>query len=204
MPNETTTTLTVSTIYSRHSYRQPAIILAAALAVSACASTLSAQTASPEISNNQAQNAQVTFYNHGSLITSGMPGAKHGVFGGAIYDGKERLFLFLESRFHVVNNRRLILAVPAGKHQFSASYSDPDQKDIPPAIELSAGQHYYFRALSESSGVFVVEWEKGHLDQVDCKTAAREMDHSKLLVLKHLTPKLSAMIAVDQSLPTCP
>jgi len=147
--------------------------------------------------------ATVTFYTHGSTWKSGVPGSKHSVFYGGIFDGRDHLFTFLEGMI-VKNNRRLTLAIPAGDHQFAASYSSKGPEQPAPTIHLIGGAHYYFRALSESSGVVVLDWEKGHLDQVNCQTAVEEMADSKVLKPRHNPPKLVAMTAHDQSFTTCP
>src|ERR1700720_2290502 len=115
-----------------------------------------------------AQDALVTFYTHGSRLKGGLPGTKNGIYFGGIYDGDHQLFSFYEG-VAVKNNRFVTLQMPAGNHNFSASYkkkpSDEQQ------IALEPGKHYFFRAQSESSGVIVWEFEKGRLDQVSCSTA---------------------------------
>ena len=42
----------------------------------------------------KAQDTLVTFYTHGSVWTSGIPGTKHDIYIGSIFDGTQRLFGF--------------------------------------------------------------------------------------------------------------
>jgi hypothetical protein len=68
-----------------------------------------------------AQDALVTFYTHGSRMKGGLPGTKNGIYFGKIYDGDLQLFSFYEG-VAVKNNRFVTLQMPAGNHNFSASY----------------------------------------------------------------------------------
>jgi hypothetical protein len=54
----------------------------------------------------EGQNAIVTFYSHGSYLTSGLPGATHDIYIGSIFDGTQGMFSFLDS--HIAHNNRYI------------------------------------------------------------------------------------------------
>jgi hypothetical protein len=149
-----------------------------------------------------AQDALVTFYTHGSRMKGGLPGTKNGIYFGKIYDGDQQLFSFYEG-VAVKNNRFVTLQMPAGNHNFSASYKKKPSDEHRIQIELEPGKHYFFRAQSESSGVIVWEFEKGRLDQVSCSTAQSEAAEAKPLVAKQMTPALKTMSVHQQSIPTC-
>lgn len=148
-----------------------------------------------------AQEALVTFYTHGTSL-SGMPGTKHGVFFGGIYDGDQAIVYFHEG-FVVKNDRFVTFHLPAGDHDFSASYSKRPAKEHHIRVALEPGHHYFFRASSESSGVIVVESEKGRLDQVSCQTAQDEAHSLKPLNPKHQTPILLSSRSRQADFPKC-
>jgi len=138
-------------------------------------------------------------------MKSGLPGTKNGIFWGGIYDGDQRLFSFFERGvFNAVKNNRFVtLRMPAGNHNFSASYKKKPSDEQRVQIALESGKHYFFRAQSESSGVIVWEFEKGRLDQVSCTTAQSEAAEAKPLVAKHITPVLKTMSVSEQSMSPC-
>jgi hypothetical protein len=150
-----------------------------------------------------AQDATIVFYSHGSSMSSGLPGSKHGVFFGAVYDGDERLLVFKEGIF-LKNNRFAIFELPAGLHTFSASYNKHPSKDHPLQIDLKAGQNYFVRAQSESSGILVVEIEHGRLDRTTCEDAHLETLNAKPLPAKAISSTASGEWLRDQSIPDCP
>jgi hypothetical protein len=150
-----------------------------------------------------AQDAVVTFYSHGSNLTSGLPGSKHGIYFGIVYDGNQALLSFREG-FVGKNNRFAVFRVPAGSHTFSASYSSHPSKGHSLTIELKAGQDYFIRAQSESSGIGIVEVEHGRLDEVSCTVANEETAKAKALPLRVISSKMSGNLLQPQLVPSCP
>jgi hypothetical protein len=135
-------------------------------------------------------------------MKGGIPGTKNGIYYGGIYDGDQCLLSFYEG-VAVKNNRFVTLKMPAGNHNFSASYKKKPSDEQRVQIALEPGKHYFFRAQSESSGVIVWEFEKGRLDQVSCTTAQSEAAEAKPLVAKHMTRALKTMSVSEQSIPPC-
>jgi hypothetical protein len=150
-----------------------------------------------------AQDAVVTFYSHGSRATSGVPGTKNGVYWGSVFDGDERLLTFKDG-FFFKNNRFTVLRLPPGTHTFSASYNSHPSKDHSFSIDLKAGENYFIRAQSESSGVIVVDVEHGRLDQVTCKVALDETAKAKPLSAKAISSKVAGNIVQQSAIPSCP
>jgi len=144
-----------------------------------------------------AQDPQVTFYSEGSSLTSGLPGAKHGIFNGVIFDGQQRIALIRRHRF-------LTLRFSPGQHVFSASYKGkhPAENSQFPIV-LEEGKHYFIRAESESSGVLIVEFEKGRLEQVSCETAHKEAEKISPVVDKDISSGVAGKIIQGISLPPC-
>ncbi len=150
-----------------------------------------------------AQQATVTFYTHGSTLTTGLPGSKHGVFSGGVFFDRKLLFAFREG-YLAKNDRRLTLNVPAGEHTLAASYSKGAAEKDFLSVRIESGKHYFFRAQSSSKGVIQIEFDRGHLEQVTCEIATKELSDSKVLHPKDQPPALAAMEPADQSLSACP
>ena len=166
--------------------------------------SLIAAFGNPRISVAQeaVKNAIVTFYSHGSRMTSGLPGTKS-VFWGKIFDDKKLLFSFREGFIHK-NNLVISLALPPGTHTFFASYATMPTHAGKLSLILEPGKTYFVRAESTSEGVVVVEFEKGRLDQVPCDTARKETQSAELLSSKKVSPQMSANV-IPMTLPiTCP
>ena len=123
-------------------------------------------------SGSRAIEATVTFYAQG-LWSSGLPGTKHGIFYGSIFDGNQRLVTFQEG-FFIKNGRFLTVHLPAGAHDFIATNSKQPKREQRNPISLEPGKQYFFRAQNESSGIVIVEWEKARLDQVSHEVAQQE------------------------------
>ena len=149
-----------------------------------------------------AQDATVTFYSRGSFATSGLPGSKHGVFYGGIYDHDERLVVFHEGLI-IKNNRFLTLRLPAGPHEFVASNAKRPGNEVSIPITLEPGKQYFFRAQNESSGIILVEFEKARLDQVSCGDAHKDAGDAKPLNPKHPPKTLAAMRVNTETMPSC-
>jgi hypothetical protein len=154
------------------------------------------------VAQEPANNATVTFYSHGSRITSGLPGTKS-VFWGKIFDDKKLLFSFREGFIHK-NNLVISLALQPGTHTFVASYATMPTHAGKLSLTLEPRKTYFVRAESTSEGVVVVEFEKGRLDQVSCDTARKETQSAALLSSKKVSPQMSANV-IPTTLPiTCP
>ena len=148
------------------------------------------------------EDATVTFYTHGSQIKTGLPGSKSGIFWGTIYDGNQRLFSFYEG-FVPKNNRFIIVRLPAGPHDFSASFDRHPSRKYHTLISLEPGKQYFFRAQSESRGIVIVESESGRLDQTTCQAAKDEATDARPLEPKHPSQALSLIRVPAASMPSC-
>jgi len=144
-----------------------------------------------------AQDPEVTFYSEGSSLTSGLPGAKHGIFNGVIFDGQQRIVLIRRHHF-------LTLKFSPGQHVFSASYKGkhPAENSQFPIV-LEEGKSYFIRAESESSGVVVLEFEKGRLEQVPCETAHKDAEKASPVNKKDVSPEVAGRMIKGTSLPPC-
>jgi hypothetical protein len=151
------------------------------------------------------EDATVTFYNHGSTWTSGLPGTNHGIYWGCIYDGNVRLNCFREQKVfsQIKNNRFAVYHFAPGVHVFSASYGKHPSKRSEFSIELDPGKHYYLRAQSESRGIVEIEWEYGRIDKVTCEVAQEETEKGKPLSDKVFSPEGRAARATVQTIPPC-
>ena len=89
-----------------------------------------------------------------------MPGSKHTFYWGGIYDDSQFLFRFRDG-FFVRDNRFLIISFPPGLHTFFASYGSHPEDDEKVAISVEAGKHYFVRARSETTGIVIINFEKG-------------------------------------------
>ena len=152
----------------------------------------------------EGQDAVVTFYSHGSYLTSGLPGTVHDLYFGGIFDGLQGLFSFRDS-FFVHNNRFLSLRFTPGPHTFGASNGKRPEARETLNLDLRAGEHYFIRAQGESKGVpGVFTIQHGRLDLMPCADAQREMVNAKPLRDKALWKKMRAQrtsLVVDESGP---
>lgn len=150
----------------------------------------------------QSTDATVTFYAHGSFWTSGLPGSKHSLFVGKIFDGSNPLLSFHEGLV-TKNNRFVTLHLPAGPHDFAAADGNAPKSEVHIPITLEAGKQYFFRAQDESSGIVVVTWTKARLDQVTCREAQTDAPEAKPLKPKHSTPALASSRVDLLTMPGC-
>jgi hypothetical protein len=148
----------------------------------------------------RAQDAIVTFYSHWGNF-SGLPGNKHSLFAGNIYDGSKLLFGFRDG-FFIRDNRFVILKLTPGVHTFTASHRKFSSKDGSLTIDLEPGKSYFLRAQSHSNGIVAVEFDKGSIDRVTCEVAYREAKRGKPLG-KSVAPEMSGRIVPMKSLPRC-
>ncbi len=150
----------------------------------------------------EGQAATVTFYTNGSHLTSGLPGSKNGIYYGGVFDGNQLLFRFRDGLF-VKFHRFITLSVPPGLHTFSASFGKHPAKNSQLRLSLDAGRQYYVRARSESSGILVVEIEKGQLDVVSCAVAHEEASKLQPLTARALAKDTPYARVQTQTIPAC-
>lgn len=134
--------------------RAPAILLTAILIIPAYAAAVP-------------QDAEITFYSNGSVLSASTPHANHAEFIGVLFDNNQRIGLVQPRHF-------LTLHLAPGPHVFSASYSKHAAKNSQLALELTEGGRNFVRVQAEYRGIFLIETDKGRLDLVDCKTALQE------------------------------
>ena len=133
-----------------------------------------------------AQKALVTFYSHGSNLTSGIPGTHHDMYFGSVFDGSQGLFSFRDGFFEH-NNRYLVLRLDPGPHTFGASNGKRPEPRETLSLDLKAGESYFIRAQGESKGVpGIFTLQHGRLDLMPCTEAAAELTKAKPLKDKAL------------------
>jgi len=150
-----------------------------------------------------AQNAQVTFYVHGSRLKSGLPGTNTGIFYGAIYDGAQQLFPFHEVFSTLKNDRFVTLNMPPGAHDFAAWYGKHPTRGHHLAVTIEPEKQYFLRAQSESRGIVEIEIEHGRLEEVTCQIAHQEAPNAKPVEVRHPSATFTSMRAPLQSMPPC-
>lgn len=156
----------------------------------------------------QAQYATVIFYEHGSELTSGLPGSKHGIFFGAVFDGADRLLVF-RSGFFAKNDRYALFRLPPGAHVFSASYSRKASEHGSLKLELAQGKTYFIRAQQEtlpSSALLLplgLGLQRGRVDEVRCPEAEPELRNAKPLPRKAISPHVISEWVDANSIPSC-
>jgi len=151
--------------------------------------------------------AIVTFYSHGSHLTTGLPGTTHDIYFGSIFDGTQGMFSFLDSHF-AHNNRYITLRFIPGPHTFGASNGKRPEDRETLSIDLKAGQNYFIRAQGETKGVpGVFTIQHGRLDLMSCAEAQTDMAKAKPLKEKALWKKtrsqLASMVVNETSPPAC-
>lgn len=155
----------------------------------------------------QGQDAMVTFYSHGSFWTTGIPGTKHDIYIGSVFDGPRELFHFTDG-FFAHNNRYITLRLAPGPHTFGASNAKRPEARETLSLELKAGESYFIRAQGESKGVpGVFEIQHGRLDLMPCTEAGTELTNAKPLKDKALSKEMrlrrDTLVVTDTSTPSC-
>ncbi len=149
----------------------------------------------------------MTFYSHGSYLTSGLPGINHDIYIGSIFDGSQGLFSFRDS--HIAhNNRYITLHFAPGPHTFGASNGKRPEVRETLFMDLKSGENYFIRAQGESKGVpgiFVMQ--HGRLDLMTCAEAQADMARAKPLkdkaLWKQVRPQRTALVVDETSPPPC-
>jgi len=155
----------------------------------------------------QGQDAVVTFYSHGSLLTTGLPGTVHDVYIGSIFDGLQGIFSFRDG-FFAHNNRFLSLRFAPGPHTFGASNGKRPESRETLDVDLKAGGQYFIRAQGESKGVpGILTIQHGRLDPMSCADAQKDMENAKPLhdkaLWKKVWPQRASLIVDESSPPSC-
>lgn len=156
----------------------------------------------------QAQEATVTFYSHGSYWTSGIPGTKHDVFFGRVFDGSTQLFHFADGLF-LHNNRYITFRLSPGLHTFGASNARRPQLRETLQLELKPGETYFIRVQGETKGVpGIFEIQHARLDLMSCSEAQTELAQAKPLKDKALSKetraKKDSLVVAVTGVPSCP
>jgi hypothetical protein len=154
------------------------------------------------------QDALVTFYSHGSAWTSGIPGTKHDIYFGRVFDGSKELFHFSDG-FFPHNNRYVTLRLSPGPHTFGASNAKRPESREALQLDLEAGQRYFIRAQGESIGVPVfVVIQHGRLDLIPCLEAQAELAQAKPLKDKAFSKETrlnqDSVVVTDTNTLSCP
>jgi hypothetical protein len=155
----------------------------------------------------QGQDAMVTFYSHGYFLTTGMPGTKHDIYIGRVFDGSQELFRFVDG-FFAHNNRYITLRLASGPHTFGASNAKRPEARETLQLDLKAGERYFIRAQGESKGVpGIFEIQHGRLDLMPCPEARTELANAKPLKDKALSKEMrlrrDSLVITDTSTPSC-
>lgn len=144
---------------------------------------------------NTAKTATVTFYSQGNQMTLGVPGTKHSLFFGRVFDGQQLLFSFHAKSI-------VSFTLPAGSHTFSAGYGKKPPRDDNLSITLQPGNTYMLRAQSEASANLITD--KGRLEVVSCETARKETAGYEPLDKKKIAPQMITAVISTQMPIVCP
>jgi hypothetical protein len=159
------------------------------------------------LSDANAQDAIVTFYSHGSYLTSGIPGTAHDIYIGSIFDGSQGVFSF-RGKFIAHNNRFITLRFAPGPYTFGASNGKRPEPRESLSINLEANEHYFIRAQGESQGVpGVFTIQHGRLDLMTCSEAQIDIAKAKPLngsaLWKEARPKYVPLVVDESSARSC-
>ena len=147
---------------------------------------------------SHAEDAAVYFFTGGSLATTGVPGSKHGLFGGNIFDGNQRIGF-------IWRNRYVAVTLAPGTHDFSASLSSKHPAENSHAsFVLEANKTYFIRAQSESYGIVIIGSSRGRLEEVSCAVAHEQAAKAVPVNAKHISPEFRGRIVPGKALPLCP
>lgn len=122
-------------------------------------------------SSNQPEDATVTFYSGGRILSTLSPFSGERVFQGCVFEGDVRLTCLSWLRYAVVPLR-------PGAHTFSASLSTRHgalNSQLP--VVLEAGRKYYLRVATEHKNDVVpttLHSDRGFLELVSCETAVKD------------------------------
>jgi hypothetical protein len=139
--------------------------------------------------------AQVTFYSTGSFWKGGLPGYKHGVFVGLLFDDKAPLA-------HMKPGRFVTFTFAPGPHTFSTNYwvhrSPSGGAHL--KLDLVAGQHYYVGTYFETDVVVSLP----RIELTSCLNAQRDAAKAKPLEQKNIEKPALSVATTETSFPSCP
>ncbi len=144
---------------------------------------------------NTTKTATVTFYSQGNQMTLGVPGTKHSLFFGRVFDGQQLLFSFHAKSI-------VSFTLPAASHTLSAGYGKKPPRNDTLSITLQPGNTYMLRAQSEASINLISD--KGRLEVVSCETARKETAGYEPLDKKKIAPQMVAAVITTQIPIVCP
>ena len=148
-----------------------------------------------------AQTGVVTFYSihpgAGQQIADEFVPFGRAPFAGLLYDGSQRMA-------HARGGRFMTFRLPAGEHQFSASYHSLSPGDPSVHLKVEPGGHYCVRlSANYKSGSIVVPLAVFHSDieQVPCDAASKEAGSYKQLELKRIEAAERTKLVSSQAFP---
>jgi hypothetical protein len=148
----------------------------------------------PQATETPTPQALVTIYSTGSFWKGGIPGNKHGMFAGRIFDEYDKLAQLRPGHY-------VTFKLSPGLHTLSAG---PWFGTAPTAahleINLVANQHYYIGTYLESEIVL----STFHIEQRTCLEAQHDNLKSTPLDPKHLEKYGKTVYVADTTFPTCP
>ena len=155
--------------------------------------------------HSQTPQAAVVFYTPGTVLSTATPFTKHGVLSGSIFDGDQALFRFAGHGFDKNQHHFIKIALPAGPHNFAASYTKDAKNDVHVPITLAAGNTYFFRANARIEGMALIPGGavKGILEPVTCDIAHKELGDAKALIPRSILPSLEPTLDSNAPLPAC-
>jgi hypothetical protein len=148
-----------------------------------------------------AQTGTVTFYfaqpGFGQEVADGVLPVGKVPFTGFLYDGSQRMA-------HARGGRFVIFRLPAGEHQFSASYRSLDPGD--PAVHLDikdSGSYCVRLSATYKSGSPIIPFGVTHsvIKQVPCDQALKEAGKYKPLELKRIDPAARVKLVSSRTFP---
>jgi hypothetical protein len=142
------------------------------------------------------EQAVVTFYSSGNPWLGGLPGYKHGVFTGRLFDEYDELVFIRPGQF-------ITFKLDAGPHTFSANnwmvHSPKGGGHL--EVDLVAGQHYYIATFFSQAAVVV---PLPLLEKRTCEAAQKESAKAAPLATKHLKPYAAGRVVAETTFPACP
>jgi hypothetical protein len=140
--------------------------------------------------------ALVTFYSSGNPWLGGLPGYKHGVFTGRLFDEYDELAFIWPGQF-------ITFKLDAGPHTFSANswmvHSPKGGGHL--ELDLVAGRHYYIATFFSQAAVVV---PLPLLEKRSCEEAQKESAKAVPLRPKHLKHYAADRVVDETTFPACP
>jgi len=145
-----------------------------------------------------AQTGTVTFYSYALTVkqqfaSAAKPIGGKGSFTGWLYDGKQRMA-------HASRGRFMSFQLPAGEHDFSASYRSKQPGSTPLHLVIEAGKHYCVRLTAKilTPQIVPIVLLDGKIEAPSCTQAFEEAGKYRRIDLKRVDP--AAQPELDNSL----